>query len=125
MVMPGEDPGDQPDYLNAVVALDTRLLPLDLLRAMQAIELDQQRTRERRWGPRTLDLDLLWYDNAVIDLPELTVPHPRLHERRFVLLPWHDIAPGLRLPDGSTLDGLLSHCTSPEPSRAGELDRHY
>lgn len=122
LIMPGENPKEHPDYLNAVVALDTRLSPLELLQAMQAIEQAQHRTRERRWGPRTLDLDLLWYDNAVIDLPELTVPHPRLRERRFVLLPWHDIADSVQLPDGTPIGALLSQCTSPPLSCEGILE---
>jgi 2-amino-4-hydroxy-6-hydroxymethyldihydropteridine diphosphokinase len=84
-----------PDFLNAVAALDTELAPLDLLDAVQAIELAHGRERPYRNAPRTLDLDVLLYDAQVLDTPRLTLPHPRLHERAFVLRPLLEIAPEL------------------------------
>ncbi len=100
-------PGKQPDYLNGVVRLQTRLRPRALLNALQNIETAQGRTRELRWGPRTLDLDLLLYDDIVIDSKDLNVPHPRLNERNFVVYPLYDLAPALRLPDGRALSELV------------------
>jgi 2-amino-4-hydroxy-6-hydroxymethyldihydropteridine diphosphokinase len=85
-----------PDFVNAVVALDTDLAPLDLLDALQAIEQAHGRERPYRHAPRTLDLDLLLYGDSVLDTPRLTLPHPRLGERAFVLRPLLEIAPELR-----------------------------
>ena len=101
---------DQPRFLNAVVELSTDLPARDLLHALLAIERDQgrDRSREERWGPRRLDLDLLLYGEEVIDEPDLTVPHPRLAERLFVLEPLHELAPGLVLPDGTPVRDLLA-----------------
>lgn len=87
-----------PDYLNAVAALDTRLEPLELLHALQAIELAAGRERPYRNAPRTLDLDLLLYGEQRIASRELTVPHPRLAERAFVLLPLAELRPGWATP---------------------------
>jgi 2-amino-4-hydroxy-6-hydroxymethyldihydropteridine diphosphokinase len=89
---------DQPWYHNAVAAIETTLGPLDLLAALQKIENDFGRVREIRNEPRVLDLDLLAYDDQLLELPELTLPHPRLHERAFVLLPLRDIAPDWQHP---------------------------
>ncbi|MDT0617729.1 2-amino-4-hydroxy-6-hydroxymethyldihydropteridine diphosphokinase [Salinisphaera sp. P385] len=89
---------DQPDFCNAVAGLDTDLEPLALLEALQAIEQAAGRRRTRRWGPRTLDLDMLVYGDRRIDLPTLTVPHPRLAERAFVLVPLVSVAPNLDIP---------------------------
>lgn len=100
----------QPDYINAVALLDTRLAPLALLDALQAIEQAHQRVRIQHWGPRTLDLDLLLYNNQVIDEERLTVPHPYLTQRSFVLYPLADITPDLQLPDGTPLADLLNRC---------------
>ncbi len=97
----------QPDYVNAVAALDTELEPLVLLDALQAIENAQGRTRELRWGPRTLDLDLLLYGDRRIDLPRLHVPHPGLAQRAFVLLPLAELAPGLSIPGLGSIARLL------------------
>ena len=93
---------EQGEYLNAVVAIDTRLAPHDLLRAALAIEQQAHRVRTVRWGPRTLDVDVLLYDDVRIDDADLTVPHPRMWERDFVLVPLRDVAPELvtRLADG-------------------------
>lgn len=110
----------QPDYFNACALLRTQLAPLALLDALQAIEQAHRRTRTLRWGPRTLDLDLLLYGQQAIDLPRLTVPHPHLCERNFVLYPLHDIWPEASLPDGRTLASLLTHCTMKGLSRLPE-----
>lgn len=102
---------DQPDYVNAVVSLETRLPPRDLLLALQAIEDDHARERRLRWGPRTLDLDILLYDGNIIDEPGLRVPHPEMAGRPFVLFPLAEIAPGdLAIPGLGTLSGLLAAC---------------
>ena len=91
---------DQPDFINAVLELRTTLAPLALLDRLQAIERahGRDRAREQRWGPRTLDLDLLAFNDVVLDTPALQLPHPRLAERAFVLVPWAEIAPDLALP---------------------------
>lgn len=92
-------PPDQPDYINAVAALDTGLEPLPLLHALQALEARHGRRRDgERWGPRTLDLDLLLHGELTLVTPELTLPHPGLHERAFVLYPLRDVAPELDIP---------------------------
>jgi 2-amino-4-hydroxy-6-hydroxymethyldihydropteridine diphosphokinase len=83
---------EQGPYLNAVVQLDTSLTPEDLLAALREIEMRHGRVRREKWGQRTLDLDILLYDDRIIDEPGLTVPHPRMHERWFVLKPLCDIA---------------------------------
>jgi 2-amino-4-hydroxy-6-hydroxymethyldihydropteridine diphosphokinase len=88
----------QPDFINAVVALDTTLPPDDLLDALFAIERSFGRLRMEKNGPRTLDLDLLLYDDITIDTRHLHLPHPRLHLRAFVIVPLAEIAPGCRLP---------------------------
>lgn len=102
-------PPDQPDYVNAVAALDTVLNPEELLTALQAVEIQQGRVRTVRWGPRTLDLDVLLYGSTIRNDSWLTLPHPRLHERAFVLYPLYDIAPDLTLPGGGPLSELLAH----------------
>ncbi|MEQ8769948.1 MAG: 2-amino-4-hydroxy-6-hydroxymethyldihydropteridine diphosphokinase [Phycisphaerales bacterium] len=93
-------PAGQGAYLNAAMVIETSLEPRALLDAMLDIERanGRDRDREERWGPRTLDLDLLLYANRVIDEPGLTLPHPRMHERMFVLGPLAQIAPGLEVP---------------------------
>lgn len=102
-------PADQPDYLNAVAGLLTALPPAELLAALQAIETAQGRRRDGpRWGPRTLDLDLLLHGAARLATPALTLPHPGLRERAFVLVPLAEIAPGLRLPDGAAVARLAA-----------------
>lgn len=106
-------PADQPGYINAVAMLDTLLEPLALLDALQAIERQQGRVREgERWGPRTLDLDLLLYGAEIIDEPRLQVPHPGIGERNFVLYPLADIAPELVLPDGRSVRELVASCSA-------------
>lgn len=90
----------QPRYLNGVAAVETQLAPEALLRVLHALEraAGRRRAAELRWGPRTLDLDLLLYGQRVVATPTLTLPHPRLHERRFVLEPLAELAPQLRHP---------------------------
>lgn len=101
-------PQDQPDYLNAVVEIHTGLEPEQLLDETQKIELNQGRVRKaQRWGPRTLDLDILFYGNRVISSPRLTVPHYDLKNREFMLYPLAEIAPDLIFPDGTKLSALL------------------
>ncbi len=104
-------PSDQPDYINAVAAVETELTPEALLAALQGLESTQGRRRDgQRWGPRTLDLDILLFGDTVMASAELVIPHPGLHEREFVLYPLQEIAPGLRLPDGSTLAQWVARC---------------
>lgn len=101
----------QPRYTNAVAALDSSLEPLQLLDALQAIENDQGRERLERWGPRTLDLDILLFGDRLIDEPRLKVPHYQVHLRAFVLYPLAELAPAdLRLADGRLLKDLLADC---------------
>lgn len=100
-------PQDQPDYVNAVAALDTQLAPEDLLDALQRIELEQGRQRkDERWGPRTLDLDILLYGEAVLATPRLTVPHYGLHQREFVVYPLLELAPDLQVPGLGSLTAI-------------------
>lgn len=104
-------PADQPSYVNAVAALDSDLEPLELLDALQEIERNQGRVRKaERWGPRTLDLDILLFGDRQLAEPRLTVPHYHMQARPFVLYPLAEIAPDLHLPDGRTLDELLAAC---------------
>ncbi len=107
----------QPPYLNAVVRLRTTLAPEALLAALLHIErlAGRDRSAARRWAPRTLDLDLLLFDGVTRDSPALTLPHPRLAARRFVLRPLADLAPNLRLPPpyDTTVRALLDRCPDP------------
>ena len=108
-------PGNQPDYLNVVARLATGLAPETLLDALQQIELAQGRERRVHWGPRTLDLDILLYGDLQIHSPRLTIPHPRMHLRNFVLYPLREISnTNLRLPDGTDVDSLLEHLREDE-----------
>ncbi len=88
-------PGEQGAYLNMVVALDTDLSPRELLELCGRLERAADRVRAERWGPRTLDVDVLWIDGVTVDEPDLVVPHPRMLERRFVQVPLLDVAPDL------------------------------
>jgi 2-amino-4-hydroxy-6-hydroxymethyldihydropteridine diphosphokinase len=101
---------EQPDYINAVALLETQLAPLELLDQLQQLEQAHGRVRLEHWGPRTLDLDILLVGNEQIDSERLSVPHPYLTQRNFVLYPLADIAPELVLPSGVALRDLLSHC---------------
>ncbi len=89
---------EQPGYLNAVILVRTTLEPAALLRAAQAVEQEWHRTREVRWGPRTLDIDIIDFDDRRSDDPDLTLPHPRAGERAFVLVPWLEVEPADVLP---------------------------
>ncbi|MRT03880.1 2-amino-4-hydroxy-6-hydroxymethyldihydropteridine diphosphokinase [Ewingella americana] len=102
-------PQNQPDFLNAVVALDTELPPEELLDCTQAIEQNQGRVRKlERWGPRTLDLDMLLYGDRVINTERLTVPHYDMKNREFMLYPLAEIAPEVVFPDGESLQTVLT-----------------
>lgn len=105
---------DQPDFVNAVAGLETRLAPRALLDALQEIEQRHGRVRDgARWGPRTLDLDILLYGDLSLAEPGLQIPHPEMGRRAFVLVPLADVAPdGLRVPGAGTLADLLHRCRS-------------
>lgn len=105
---PPMGPQDQPDYVNAVSLIATRLAPDALLEALKALEQAAGRLATRVWGARVLDLDILTYGDRTLNTPTLTIPHPGIAERRFVLTPWHDIAPDTRLPDGRAISQLLA-----------------
>lgn len=104
-------PQDQPDYINAVMRIKTSLSALELLRQLQQIEHAHNRVRLERWGARTLDLDVLLYDEQIINLPDLRVPHPEMAHRGFVLYPLADIAPpALQIPSLGSLRDCLAAC---------------
>jgi 2-amino-4-hydroxy-6-hydroxymethyldihydropteridine diphosphokinase len=105
---------DQPQFLNGAAAIETDLGGGELLARLLAVErkLGRERTREERFGPRTIDLDLLLYGQEEIDEPGLTVPHPRLAERRFALEPLHELESDLALPDGRRIADLLASARS-------------
>ncbi|EKT7568230.1 2-amino-4-hydroxy-6-hydroxymethyldihydropteridine diphosphokinase [Salmonella enterica] len=111
-------PQDQPDYLNAAVALDTALAPEELLNHTQHIERQQGRERKaERWGPRTLDLDIMLFGDSIINSERLTVPHYDMKNRGFMLWPLFEIAPDLIFPDDKkSLAGLIT-TVSPCPAR--------
>jgi 2-amino-4-hydroxy-6-hydroxymethyldihydropteridine diphosphokinase len=101
---------DQPDFINAVCAVDSALPPSTLMQALLNIERAHGRQRDIPGGPRTLDLDLLLYGDQACLGPDLTLPHPRLHERAFVLYPLSEIAPGLVIPGHGPVEALLAAC---------------
>ena len=114
-------PADQPDYINGVASLDTGLRPLELLAALRDIERRHGRERDgTRWGPRSLDLDLLLYGDVLMDTPDLTLPHPGLPERAFVLYPLFDIAPKLAVPGKGTVRELRELISGAPPERLGD-----
>jgi 2-amino-4-hydroxy-6-hydroxymethyldihydropteridine diphosphokinase len=110
---------DQPDYLNAVIAVGTALPARTILDRAHGIEEAFGRVRERRWGPRTLDVDVIVCGDEISDDPELTLPHPRAHERAFVLAPWHDIDPGAEIPGRGRVADLLAAVGLDGVRRAG------
>jgi len=115
---PPYGPPDQPDFLNAAVALDTRLDAEALLNHTQRIELEQGRVRKaHRWGPRTLDLDIMLFGEQTLSTPRLTVPHYDMLNRAFMLLPLLEIAPALCLPDGTRLADILARLDTGAISR--------
>jgi 2-amino-4-hydroxy-6-hydroxymethyldihydropteridine diphosphokinase len=107
----GVEPGTQPSYFNAVVVLKTTLPPSSLLERAHAVEEAFHRVRDERWGARTLDVDIVAYADVVSDDPNLTLPHPRAHERAFVLAPWHDVEPQAQLPGHGPVSDLLAGIT--------------
>jgi 2-amino-4-hydroxy-6-hydroxymethyldihydropteridine diphosphokinase len=109
---------DQPPFLNAVAWIETELLPRDLLWQMLLIEKRMGRVRSRRWGPRPIDLDLLFYDDEVIEEPDLQVPHPEAHRRAFVLLPLVELDPNFRHPvTGETVRRMIQKLPPNPPVR--------
>jgi len=108
---PPMGPQDQPDYINAVVELETTLSPHQLLDALQHIEQQHGRVRNRHWGERTLDLDVLLYAEQVINDDRLTVPHPGLSERAFVVYPLAEIAPDLLVPLKGNIADIQRNCS--------------
>jgi 2-amino-4-hydroxy-6-hydroxymethyldihydropteridine diphosphokinase len=100
------DGPEQPDYLNAVIEVETSLTPQDLLARSLEVERDMGRVRAERWGPRVVDIDVLTYDDLEIDEPGLTIPHPRMHERGFVLVPLLELVADPVLPGGRRLKDL-------------------
>jgi 2-amino-4-hydroxy-6-hydroxymethyldihydropteridine diphosphokinase len=109
---------DQPDFINAVALIETALTPQDLLKSLLEIEHYHGRVREYRNGPRTLDLDILLYDDLQCNDAHLTLPHPRMHQRAFVLKPLCEIAPDCRLAGHGTLVELLKECSGQQLERA-------
>ncbi|WP_370413462.1 2-amino-4-hydroxy-6-hydroxymethyldihydropteridine diphosphokinase [Streptomyces fradiae] len=104
----GVEPGSQPSYFNAVVLVRTTLPPSSLLERAHAVEEAFHRVREERWGARTIDVDIITYADVVRDDPVLTLPHPRAHQRAFVLAPWHDVDPDAQLPGHGPVADLLA-----------------
>jgi len=113
-------PGSQPDYVNGVARLETRLAPMELLRSLQAIETAHGRKRAERWAARTLDLDLLLYGLEIVDEPGLTIPHPEIKQRNFVIYPLFDLAPDLILPCGTPVRSLWASCPATGLQLIGE-----
>jgi len=124
---PAVGPGVQPDYVNGVIELESTLTPFELLHHLQHIEMQQGRQRSIRWSARTLDLDILLYGDQRIETPELQIPHPRLSERNFVLVPLATLSPQRQLPvpcspnasgvKNATIGALLAELSTP----VGEL----
>ncbi|MCG0289986.1 2-amino-4-hydroxy-6-hydroxymethyldihydropteridine diphosphokinase [Streptomyces sp. PSAA01] len=104
----GVEPGTQATYFNAVVLIKTTLPPSSLLERGHAIEEAFERVRDERWGPRTIDVDIVAYQDVVSDDPQLTLPHPRAHQRAFVLVPWNDVDPQAEVPGHGAVAGLLA-----------------
>lgn len=104
-------PGDQPDYINAAIKIETSLSANQLLLALQSIENQQGRVRKERWGARTLDLDILVFDQLIENSEQLILPHPRAHERAFVLAPLNDLQSNLVIPKRGNISSLLANCS--------------
>ncbi|MEV0979832.1 MULTISPECIES: 2-amino-4-hydroxy-6-hydroxymethyldihydropteridine diphosphokinase [unclassified Streptomyces] len=120
----GVDPGSQPSYFNAVVLVKTTLPPSSLLERAHAVEEAFHRVRTERWGARTLDVDIVAYAGVVSDDPHLTLPHPRAHERAFVLAPWYDVEPGAELPGRGMIGQLLDSVTREGVAPRKDLELH-
>jgi len=115
-------PQDQPDYINAVAEIDTQLSAIELLDALQEIEQNQGRVRkDNRWGPRTLDLDIILYGNQQINTERLIIPHYGMQEREFVLYPLQEIAAKLTLPNGTLLSQLVTLCDKNGLTKVSDL----
>lgn len=99
---------DQPDFVNAIAIVDTGLSPRAVLEILQTLEAEAGRERDVRWGPRTLDLDVVLAGDVVSDDPDLTIPHPRAHERAFVLVPWLEIDPTAEIPGHGTVRDIVA-----------------
>ena len=113
---------DQPDYLNAVVLAEGPHPPRTLLERALAIENAFDRVRDVRWGPRTLDVDVIVVGDLVVDDPDLQVPHPRAAERAFVLVPWLDVDAAAALPGNGSVAALLEHLDTAGVRRRADLD---
>ncbi|MEV8594725.1 2-amino-4-hydroxy-6-hydroxymethyldihydropteridine diphosphokinase [Streptomyces sp. NPDC052012] len=118
----GVEPGSQPSYFNAVAVLKTTLPPSSLLERAHAVEEAFHRVRDERWGPRTLDVDIVAYADLLSDDPHLTLPHPRAHERAFVLAPWHDVDPDAELPGRGPVTQLLDAITRQGVTQRPDLE---
>ncbi len=114
----------QPDYLNAVLIATTTRQAMEILHLAQGIEKAFGRTRETRWGPRTLDIDIITCGDAASDDPKLTLPHPRAHERAFVLAPWLDADPDAEVPGCGRVADLLAAATGTRVRRRADLAIH-
>ena len=114
----------QPDYLNAVVVVMTTLSARELLGRAHEIEQSFRRVRVERWGPRTLDVDIVAVGDEVVDEPDLVIPHPRAAERAFVLLPWLDADPDAALPDRGPIADLLTGLKTTGVRRRSDLSLH-
>jgi 2-amino-4-hydroxy-6-hydroxymethyldihydropteridine diphosphokinase len=115
-ITPALGPPNQPDYINAVVKLSTRLSATELLSFLQQIEHEQGRVRsDEQWSARTLDLDLLLYGDDVIQTTDLTVPHPAITARAFVLYPLQDVAPNLLIPNNGTISNIIKALSEARP----------
>ncbi|MEH6549467.1 MAG: 2-amino-4-hydroxy-6-hydroxymethyldihydropteridine diphosphokinase [Pseudomonadales bacterium] len=115
-------PGEQPDYINGVCKISSSLDAEELLLLLQEIEQQNGRTREIHWGPRTLDLDLLLFGDLTLNTEFLTLPHPRMEQRDFVIRPLFDLAPELELPNGHSLATVLQQL---EDSGLIQIEQHY
>jgi len=116
----------QDDFINAVVQIETDLAPLPLLHVLQSIEdaMGRQRT-DRRWGPRVIDIDLLLYEEDILNTAELELPHPRMHDRAFVLLPLSELEPATQIPGHGSVDSLLSHLDCSDICRLHETGQNW
>jgi 2-amino-4-hydroxy-6-hydroxymethyldihydropteridine diphosphokinase len=112
---------DQPDFLNVVLVAETRLTPETLLERVLSIEDAFDRVRSVRWGPRTLDIDIVSFGDVASDDPALTLPHPRAHERAFVLVPWSDVEPGASLPGHGPVADLAASTADSGVHRRDDL----
>lgn len=112
-------PQDQPNFINAIVLIETELQPHELLTELQSLEQKHHRVRKIHWGPRTLDLDIIFYDNEKINTDRLTVPHPGFAVRSFVLKPMQDIAPDFITPCGKSIN---EHCSELDMSDLKIID---